>query len=192
MAGGHILTVMLPLTTERLRLRALRADDLPFLLEVHQHPELRRFIPSAACSTIDDARIRLARFALYSEEPVLGFPCVERHDGVPVGLLMVKPIPPSGHGLASSATPPPGQHWDIEIGWRGHPDHSGQGYITEAARAAFAHAFAHGLRRIVAVTDPDNLASQRVAERAGMHRLGLTSAYYDSECVLFEARAAGA
>lgn len=178
---------MLPITTERLRLRPFGEDDLRFLLEVHQHPELRRFIPSAACTTLADTRARLARFTTYTDDPVLGFPCIERHDGVPVGMLMLKPIPPSGRGHAASATPPPGEEWDIEIGWRGHPHHGGHGYISEAARAVLDHAFQHGLRRVVAVTHPDNHASQRVADLAGMRRVGLTDAYYDTECILFEA-----
>ena len=46
-----------------------------------------------------------------------------------------------------------------------------------------------GRRRIVAVTNPDNLASQRVCLRLGMTDLGLSDAYYDVTFQLFEALA---
>lgn len=190
---------MIALVTERLRLRTFTEHDLPFLLEVHRHPALAQFIPGAVCENLADARARLERFSVDVDHPVLGFPCIETHDGTPVGMLMLKPIPPSGRGLAPTAVPGPGEEWDIEIGWRGHPAHGGHGYIAEAARAALAHAFEYpfarpcerGLRRVVAVTHPDNHASQRVAELAGMRRIGLTSAWYDTTTLAFEATAPG-
>jgi RimJ/RimL family protein N-acetyltransferase len=44
-----------------------------------------------------------------------------------------------------------------------------QGYATEAAKAALAHGFAtYGLDKIYGWIDPENKASQRVAEKAGM------------------------
>jgi RimJ/RimL family protein N-acetyltransferase len=42
-----------------------------------------------------------------------------------------------------------------------------------------------GIERVVAVTHPDNEASQAVARRLGMSRGGLTRDYYDAECALF-------
>ena len=47
--------------------------------------------------------------------------------------------------------------------------HWNRGYATEAARAALAHAFAtYGFDKIYGWIDPENKASQRVAEKAGM------------------------
>jgi RimJ/RimL family protein N-acetyltransferase len=44
-----------------------------------------------------------------------------------------------------------------------------QGYATEAARAVLAHGFEHfGFERISGWIDPENAASQRVAEKVGM------------------------
>jgi RimJ/RimL family protein N-acetyltransferase len=40
---------------------------------------------------------------------------------------------------------------------------------------------------IVAVTNPDNVASQAVAERIGMTARGLTDRYYNTTCALFTA-----
>lgn len=49
-----------------------------------------------------------------------------------------------------------------------HPRHWGQGYATEAARAALNHGIATlGIKRIVSLIRPENVASIRVAEKIG-------------------------
>ena len=71
----------------------------------------------------------------------------------------------------------------VEIGWHLHPDVWGRGIATEAATRVLGHA--SGLRRVVAVTHPDNEPSQRVARRLGMRDEGLTDRYYDTTTRLF-------
>ncbi len=57
--------------------------------------------------------------------------------------------------------------------WLGR-SHWGQGYTTAAVRALVAHARSHpDLRRIAAVTDPENHRSQRVLGAGGLVSLGL-------------------
>jgi RimJ/RimL family protein N-acetyltransferase len=58
---------------------------------------------------------------------------------------------------------------DVDLGFAFLPAFRGQGFATEAASATLAHGFAScGLRRIVAITDPDNVACAGVLTRAGM------------------------
>ncbi len=58
---------------------------------------------------------------------------------------------------------------EIELGYRLARAWWGQGYATEAARAVRDYAFnTLGLKRLVAMIDPQNLASIRVAEKIGM------------------------
>ena len=58
---------------------------------------------------------------------------------------------------------------EIEIGWRLHPDHWGQGIANEAASVIVDHAFSGlELRRVVADIDAYNRASRRLAEKLGM------------------------
>jgi len=64
-------------------------------------------------------------------------------------------------------------------------EHCGHGYVTEAARAVLDAVHRAGVERLVAVADPENLASQRVATRIGMERVGPTTEFYDAETVLF-------
>ncbi|MGE0715061.1 MAG: bifunctional GNAT family N-acetyltransferase/(deoxy)nucleoside triphosphate pyrophosphohydrolase [Alphaproteobacteria bacterium] len=62
---------------------------------------------------------------------------------------------------------------EYEVGyWLGRP-HWGRGYATEAVRAALRHAFADPDTRLVfAEIHPDNAASRRVLEKAGMRETG--------------------
>ena len=58
---------------------------------------------------------------------------------------------------------------EIEIGYRLARAYWGQGYATEAAQAVCDYAFySLGLSRLVAMVDPQNLASVRVAEKLGL------------------------
>jgi len=57
----------------------------------------------------------------------------------------------------------------VEIGWVVHPDHTGKGYASEAARAAIEFAFAElGAHRVRASLDALNVSSAKVCERLGM------------------------
>jgi RimJ/RimL family protein N-acetyltransferase len=58
-----------------------------------------------------------------------------------------------------------------EIGWTLHPDHTGWGYMTEAARAVLSLAFTDiKLHRAIAVLDPRNDASVALCSRLGMRK----------------------
>ena len=60
---------------------------------------------------------------------------------------------------------------DIEIAYRLPHARLGQGFANEMARAVLAHAFdTLGLVRVVGLTWPENVASQRVLEKIGMCR----------------------
>jgi RimJ/RimL family protein N-acetyltransferase len=68
-----------------------------------------------------------------------------------------------------------------EVGYWAHPDARGRGFMTEAVRAAVRHALAAdgpdheplGLHRLSLRAAAGNVASNRVAERAGFRRIGV-------------------
>ncbi len=66
--------------------------------------------------------------------------------------------------------------WDLPefaIGYFADRDHQGQGYVTEAVRAALGFIFEHlGAHRVRLECDDTNRRSWRVAERCGMIREG--------------------
>jgi RimJ/RimL family protein N-acetyltransferase len=115
------------------------------------------------------------------DHPVHGIWAIETlAGGRLVGNMLLKPIPASAGQTRQRGH-------DVEIGWQLHPDHWGHGYATEAGAAVLVHAFAAGISRVIAVTSPENLASQAVCRRLGMRHQGLTAAFYDTTCELFEA-----
>ena len=162
------------IATERLVLRRFTHDDAQFAYDLHQNADLLRFIPSAAVASLDEAHGWLDRIA-GNEAPGRGWWCVTV-GGTPVAAILLKPVRPS-HGRETD---------DVEIGWRQHADHTGHGYVTEAARAVLDVAWGSGLDRVIAVVDPDNTASQRVCERLGMRHAGRTEDYYDESLELYE------
>jgi RimJ/RimL family protein N-acetyltransferase len=112
------------------------------------------------------------------DHPVHGIWAIATADGRLVGNLLLKPIPLSAGESSGPA--------EVEIGWHLHPDAWGQGYATEAAQAVLHDAFDRGPAKVLAVTDPDNHASQAVCRRLGMTALGRTTRYYDTVNELFE------
>jgi RimJ/RimL family protein N-acetyltransferase len=87
--------------------------------------------------------------------------------GEPVGTLLLLPL-----SDADGAT------GLVEVGWHLHPSHQGQGLATEAARAVLAMAAEAGIDQVLALTDLDNVASQRVAARLGMRDGGVTDRWF--------------
>jgi RimJ/RimL family protein N-acetyltransferase len=61
----------------------------------------------------------------------------------------------------------------IEVGYWLLQSSRGRGVATRVARALALHALAHGIERVEAVVRTENLASQRVLERAGFTREGI-------------------
>lgn len=173
---------MIPtLTTERLTLRPFTLDDVDFLFDMYSRWEVQRFIGREPKVMTDRAEaIERARRLVELEYPVRGvWAITDTAVGRPHGALMLKDLPASG------STEPLQPSGDVEIGWHLHPDAWGRGYASEAATRVLAYAFAQGMPRVLAVTYPQNVASQRVALRIGMRDLGLTDAYYNTTCALF-------
>ena len=65
----------------------------------------------------------------------------------------------------------PPEAGEVEVGYGLAESARGRGLATEALRAMTALAAQHGVAVMVAVTSVDNVASQRVLERAGFTRL---------------------
>lgn len=169
--------------TDRLFLRPWQSADVDFVFDLYSRWEVQQFIGLVPRVVSDraEAQERLDRM-MALDDPVLGWWAIGRRDtGALVGALPLKPIPASG------STQPLKPSGDIEIGWHLHPDAWGKGFATEAATVMLAHAFDSGLQKVVAVTNPLNLASQAVCGRIGMAHLGLSDRYYNATCELFEA-----
>lgn len=67
----------------------------------------------------------------------------------------------------------------------------GNGLATEIAAASLKYGFATlDLETIIGLAYPENTASRRVLEKAGMQFTGITSDYFDEQLVRYESKAA--
>ncbi len=58
---------------------------------------------------------------------------------------------------------------EVDLGYRFLPEYWGQGLATEASRAALQYGFeVIGLKRVIGLVMPENVASIRVLEKVGM------------------------
>jgi [ribosomal protein S5]-alanine N-acetyltransferase len=147
------------LTTDRLVLRPIAADDVAALLRISNEPAVRRYlwddepvqeatirdIVSESGTMFADEGIGLFAVRRRGRENLLGFCGFIRLEG------MEEP----------------------ELAYELTRDAWGQGYATEVARVCLRHAFeTAGLERVIAGADSGNVASQRVIEKLGMSPMG--------------------
>ena len=146
---------MIVLQTERLTLRWLCADDAAFVLELLNEPSWLRFIGDKGVRTLQDARdyIEKGPVAMVSQHG-FGLHLTELTDGkVPIGIC----------GLIKRDSLP-----DVDLGFALLPAYWGRGYAHEAAQATLRWGIhERGLRRIVAITSPDNERSIKLLEKLG-------------------------
>jgi len=158
--------------TERLLLRRWEVSDLPAFFDLYSRADVARWLgrhPRRALATPEEAGERIRQWHALEQGlgPPLGRWAIVPLQGRPVGTIPLLPVPdPSG---------PAGQ---VEVGWHLHPCHQGQGLVTEAATAILAAAAKAGIEQVIALTDPDNIASRAVAARLGMRDEGITESWY--------------
>lgn len=144
------------LETDRLRLRQLTAGDAEFIVELLNDPSFVRNIGDRGVRTLGDA-MRYIRDGPVENYARLGFGLwrVELKDSnVPVGIC----------GLLKRESLD-----DVDIGFAFLPRFWFSGYAFESASGVMRYAQdVLGLKRIVAVTNPDNIGSFRLLEKLGM------------------------
>jgi ribosomal-protein-alanine N-acetyltransferase len=151
---GHPVIV---LETPHLVLRHLTLNDAPFIVELLTEPSFVRYIGDRGVRTVHDARRYLLAgpIASYAQRGFGLYLAFLKETGESVGIC----------GLLKRDTLP-----DVDVGFALMPAYRGLGYAAEAAAAVLQHGQgALGLKRIVAITSPDNVASIKVLERIGLH-----------------------
>ena len=136
-------------------LREWTLDDVPMLVEACNDPDTLHWIPFIPRPyTQDDARAFISGEATPGQRQ---FAITE--SGRPSGSI----------GISVNETLRSGH-----IGYWCAPQARGRGVTTRALRLVCRHGFEDlNLERLELVTDPDNLASQRVAEKVGFRREGI-------------------
>lgn len=143
--------------TDRLVLRPAVDADRPAVAAMNADPRVAYWLGGVRGRA--DSDLFLERCAEHIARHGFGFWVVERKaDGRVIGM--------TGLWHAPDNLPEAGK---VEVGWRLAAEVWGQGYATEAARAALDHGFkVLELPEIVAWTARTNLASQAVMRRIGM------------------------
>ncbi|MGB2874140.1 MAG: GNAT family N-acetyltransferase [Gaiellaceae bacterium] len=160
-----------------LLLRPLGLDDVPRVTEICQDPEISRWTRVPDSYTVDHARTWIEHSARAWDKDEASFAVTEVVTGRLVGAI----------GLHLQ------EHFAMQasIGYWVAKDARGRGVATRALRLVARWALEDlGLPRVQLVTDPDNLASQRVAEKAGFRREGVLRQYVQrsgrrGDCVIF-------
>ena len=147
------------LETPRLVLRHWREADLTPFAALNGDPEVMRHLGTPLTAGQSDALARVLWSVL--DEQGWGLWALERRDtGAFIGFTGLQ-VP--RHRLPFQPC--------VEVGWRLARTAWGNGFATEAGRAALEHAFGTlGLDEVVSMTAVGNGPSRRVMQRLGMHR----------------------
>jgi RimJ/RimL family protein N-acetyltransferase len=144
--------------TERLTCRPPEPDDEPYYVELTSSPEVGAWLrpppldPFGPADAVTWLESDIAHWYAHGFGPWLLF---DRARGGFVGRAGLRWTEVDGERA-------------IEVAWALVPEWWGKGLATEAAVAAIGVARERGIRRLVAFTLPDNVASRRVMEKAGL------------------------
>lgn len=161
------------MTTERLNLKKMTADDVQNLMRIFSDPEAMRYYPS----TMNEQETLgwIDRTLGNYEKLGVGFWVVEdKSTGKFLGQCGIIPQEFDGTGVMEIAYLFVRQEW-------------GKGYATESAKACMEYGFRNmGLCKMYSFIDVNNTPSIRVAERNGMH-LETTVTKWGKEVLVYAA-----
>ena len=142
--------------TERLLLRGYVEDDAEAFVRLNSDPEVLRYVPDKGAGSVEQARQILLDHPI-ADYRKYGFgrcACILKSSGENIGFAGLKYLEEFG---------------EVEVGYRLMRAYWGRGLATEAAIASVRYGFTDlGLRRIIGLVMPENSASIRVLEKAGL------------------------
>lgn len=143
---------MIELQTERLRIRGFLAEDWKDLYEYLSDKQVIKYEPYDAFTEEESRREALNR----SKNENFYAVCLKGTDKV-IGNLYFSEQ----------------EFGTWELGYVFNANYQGKGYASEAAAALLEDAFRNrGVRRVIAMCNPENAASWHLMERLGMRREG--------------------
>jgi ribosomal-protein-alanine N-acetyltransferase len=171
--------------TDRLVLRRITPDDLPFFARLHALPEVTQYLYPGGRPRSPEESVAWVQAVLESyEQHGIGFLAVLRkEDGVLIGRcgltdLAVEPAPPEHRlrrGWFVRADAPAGiaLTFECELSYTLDPAVWGQGFATEAVRRVLDYSRDDlRLSYVISAIQPQNARSRRVAERCGAQAAG--------------------
>lgn len=171
------------LETRRLVVRDWTSSDadVQAALDLYGRPEVTEWLTPAVSSVADLAAMRAVVHSWTEAQPNLvpptgRFAMQRRSDGVVIGGLVLRLLPPYDH--------------DLELTWQLRPADWGHGYATEAARALLRWAFSFDIEEVSALALPENQRAIATAERIGMEWVGETDKYHATTLQVYRVRPA--
>ena len=159
------------LETERLRMRPITRDDLPWLIEMRSPEPVNRYLGGTRMQNPEALAKRLEFYVECHEQ--FGFGCC------------VMELKESGEAIGSGGLQPLEDTGEIEVGYNLSKKYWRQGYGEECARGWIKYGFETlGLEKIAAVADPANTGSWRIMEKCGMAYID-TEEHYGFPCVVY-------
>ncbi len=156
---------MVEVETERLLLRGWRDEDLEPYARICADPEVVRYMGRGAMMGRGQTAESVERYVRHWERYGYGLWAVEdKASGAFIGRI----------GLMYHDDWPEGEH-KTEVGWLLDRAVWGRGFASEGALASLYYGFGDlGLERIISIAVPENQASRRVMEKAGLTQRGET------------------
>ena len=170
------------LETERLTMRRATLSDLPFLVELHQDPQVTRYLGGDGSTRSPEESFDWLQKTMrwYVADRVGQF--VVELEGHPIGraglgLFEIEREPSREDGAYVASWGRGSFPHDrparaiLEVGYTFRRSAWGNGYATEAARAWYAYALGeYGAEEVHSMIHADNVGSRRVAEKNGLER----------------------
>lgn len=141
--------------TERLAISKLIVEDAPFVLRLVNEPSWLQYIGDRGVRNLEGAKKYIIDGPMKSYETNgFGLYLVKLKNGTPIGMCGI---------LKRDTLNEP------DIGFAFLPEYTGMGYAYESAAAVLNYGKnVLGLKRIVAITAPDNSRSGKLLEKLGM------------------------
>ena len=157
--------------TERLLIKKLEPEDLPWLIELRTPDAVNRYMGGPEMQNAEALAKRLPFYLECHEKFGFGFSTMTlKSTGEMIGTSGLQPLEESG---------------EIEVGYNLAEKYWRQGFGFECAFAWLKYGFeVAGLERIVAVCHRDNIGSWRIMEKCGM-QFERTDEHYGMECLFY-------
>ena len=142
--------------TERLLVREFAEADAEAFFKLNTDPEVLRFVPDKALLSVEQAR------QLLIDHPIADY----RKYGFGRGALIIKS---TGEQIGFAGLKYLEELGEVDVAYRLLPKYWGKGLATEAAIASVRFGFTDlELKKIIGLVMPENIASVRVLEKAGL------------------------
>ena len=157
--------------TERLIIKKLTPEDLPWLIELRTPDAVNRFLGGPKMQNAEALTARMPFYLGCHKKFGFGFSTMAlRSTGEKIGTSGLQPLEDTG---------------EMEVGYNLAEKYWRQGFGYECAMGWLQYGFeTAGLTLIVAVADPENKGSWRIMEKCGMS-YEKTEEHYGMDCVFY-------